>query len=78
MVVHAKDMVKCPKDVPPKEWVYACERALRARKYAWKMLGQEEGTVFDRLTDDFQNPLWQWENEVRGRFGGVVGGNLKQ
>ena len=32
--VHTKDMMKCPRDVPAREWVYACERAARAKRYA--------------------------------------------
>ena len=66
------EVVKCPKHVPPKEWVYACERAIRAKSYAEKM--PEHVRPSDLR---FQDPLWQWENEVRGRFGGIVGGNLK-
>jgi len=61
-----------PKDVPQKEWDYACERAARAKRYA------EALPSFMRVgVEDVTDPLWQWENEVRGRFGGVVGGNLK-
>ena len=63
--------IQTPLNVPEKEWRLAVERALRAKKYA------------DMFPDfvkpherKFQDPLWQWENEVRGRFGGVIGGSL--
>lgn len=59
---------KCPKGVPQKEWDYACERAERAKKYANNMPG------FVGPNDArSQDPLWQWENEIKGRFSGKVG-----
>ena len=61
-----------PKHIPEKEWKYALERAERARVYA------EKFPNFSFPLSAFCSPLWQWENEVRGRFGGIVGGNLKQ
>ena len=61
-----------PKEIPQKEWDYACERAERAKKYARALPGFV-GPGDSRS----QDPLWQWENEVRGRFGGIVGGNCK-
>jgi len=71
-VIHAEDMQKCPKDVDAREWKHAVERAARAKSYAEKM--PEHVSPLDLK---YQDPLWQWENEVRGRFGGIVGGNLK-
>ena len=71
VTVREEDMMKCPDGVDGKEWRYACERAERARRYALVMP--------DFVKPDekkFQDPLWQWENEVRGRFGGVIGGSL--
>jgi predicted metal-dependent hydrolase len=60
-----------PKNVPAKEWALACERAERAKQYAEKM------PDFVRDSDlKFQSPMWQWENEVKGRMGDVVGGSL--
>jgi hypothetical protein len=65
-------VTECPKEVDPKEWRYACERAERARRYAEVM------PEFVHQRDlKYQDPVWQWENEVRGRFSGIVGGNLK-
>ena len=72
-VVHASDMMKCPKGVDEREWKYALERAARAKRYAVAM--PEHVGPSDLK---FQDPLWQWENEVKGRFSGIVGGNLKQ
>jgi len=59
--------VNKPKDVPQREWDYACERAKRAREYA---------AMFPIRPHDLrlQDPLWQWENEVRGRYNQRVGG----
>jgi hypothetical protein len=71
--IHAVDMLKCPEGVDAREWKYALERAGRAKKYA-AMFPEHVRKSEER----FQDPVWQWENEVRGRFGGVVGGNLKQ
>jgi len=62
-----------PKHIPEKEWKYALERAERARKWHQMMARCEAGPT----DQNFQDPVWQWENEVRGRFSGVVGGNLK-
>ncbi len=60
-----------PEGVPEKEWEYACVRAERARIYAEKM------PEFVHQADlKYQDPIWQWENEVRGRFGDSVGGSL--
>ncbi len=60
-----------PDGIPKKEWEHACERASRAKRYAEKM------PEFVRPDDlKFQDPMWQWENEVRGRFGDSVGGSL--
>ena len=70
MTVHTKDMVKCPKHIPVKEWVYACERAARAKKYA-QMFGLTKS-----CEAVFSEAGWQWENEVRGRFTSPVGGSL--
>lgn len=57
-----------PKHIPQKEWDEAIKRARRAKTYA---------DMFPNLgSETFQDALWQWENEVRGRFGGVVGGSL--
>ena len=60
-----------PKHIPEREWKYAVERAEKAKVYA--------NTFPREFPNDlkYQDPLWQWENEVRGRFSGVVGGNLK-
>jgi hypothetical protein len=65
-----------PKDVTQKEWDYACQRSDRAKRYA-EMFGMQSSETVT-TPDRFQDPVWQWENEVRGRFGGVVGGNLKE
>jgi len=63
VTVHTEDMQKCPKDVEPREWRYACERAERAKKYAKAM------PEHIRPTDlKFQSPMWQWQNEVAGRM----------
>ena len=62
-----------PKHIPEKEWKYALERAERARKYADHFVEH-----FIPSDHRFFDPMWQWENEVRGRFSGIVGGNLKQ
>lgn len=62
---------KAPKGIEPKEWRYACERAGRAKVYAEKM------PEFVRASDlKFQDPMWQWENEVKDRFTNPVGGSL--
>jgi len=66
-----------PKHIPEKEWKYAVERAERARRYAEHFGFQTDITVTTNPEVRFQDPAWQWENEVRGRFSGVVGGNLK-
>lgn len=59
------------KVIDKKEKAYADERAKRAKVWA---------EMFPNLLRPsdlrFQDPLWQWENEVRGRFGDVVGGSL--
>jgi len=71
--VHITDVVKCPTGVGAREWVYACVRSVRAKGYSVAL------PEHIRLGDlKFQDPVWQWENEVKGRFSGVVGGNLKQ
>jgi hypothetical protein len=72
-VVHAVDMLKCPEGVDTREWKYALERASRAKKYAEMFPNHVRPSEVQ-----YQDPVWQWENEVRGRFGGIVGGNLKQ
>lgn len=60
-----------PKGIPQREWDYAIERAKRAKRYANNMPG------FVGPNDvRSQDPLWQWENDVRGRFGGIIGGSL--
>jgi hypothetical protein len=60
-----------PKNIPAKEWALACERAERAKRYTEKM------PDFVRDSDlKFQSPMWQWQNEVSGRMGDVVGGSL--
>lgn len=60
-----------PKEADAKEWKESLARAERAKRYAEKM------PDFVRDSDlKFQDPFWQWENEVRGRFGDVVGGSL--
>lgn len=60
-----------PSHIPEKEWVYACERAVRAKKYA-KMFPE-----FVKLGEEkYQDPMWQWEHEVRGRYTNIVGGKL--
>jgi len=66
-----------PKHIPQKEWDYACVRAERAKRYAEHFGLQIDCTVTTNPEAKFQDPLWQWENEVKGRFSGVVGGNLK-
>jgi hypothetical protein len=64
-------VTECPKEIDPKEWRHACDRAERAKRYAIAM----PEFVSERDLR-FQDPMWQWENEVRGRFGDVVGGSL--
>lgn len=65
-------VTECPEEIDAKEWRYACERAERAKRYAIAM------PEFVHQKDlKFQDPMWQWENEVKGRFSGIVGGNLK-
>lgn len=63
-----------PKHIPEKEWKYAVERAQRAAKHAKMFDPPDDMSIFNK----FEHPMWQWENEVKGRFSGVVGGNLKQ
>ena len=68
--------MKKPSHIPQKEWDYALERAERAKRYAETMLyhaPEDDANIYDK----YQDPVWQWENEVKGRFSGVVGGNLK-
>jgi len=70
--IPAVELLKCPEGVEAREWEYALVRASRSKRYA------EMFPDMIRPRDaKFQDPLWQWENEVRGRFSGVVGGNLK-
>jgi len=71
--IHAKEMLACPAHIDPREWKYALERAGRAKKYAEMFPNHVRPSEVQ-----YQDPVWQWENEVRGRFSGIVGGNLKQ
>jgi hypothetical protein len=58
-----------PKEIPQKEWDYACERAQRATDYA---------AMFpNRIQESekcYQSPMWQWMAYVQGRMPEVVGG----
>jgi hypothetical protein len=49
-----------PKEIPQKEWDYACERAQRATDYA-AMFPNQIGPN-DKA---FQDPKWQWEHMPR-------------
>lgn len=60
-----------PVEATEREWVYCLERAKRAREYA------EMFPEHVRPSDlRFQDAVWQWENEVKGRFTSPVGGSL--
>lgn len=58
-----------PKEVPQKEWAYACKRAQQATDYA-AMFPLRIGPNDKK----FQSPMWQWQNEVAGRYNQRVGG----
>ncbi len=57
------DVPKCPSEIDKDEWAAACERAKRSQKYA---------RMFPALVKPsekvFSDPMWQWENEVKGRL----------
>lgn len=54
---------KRPEGCSEAEWAYCLERAGRAAVYAEKFPDHvRPGEWFV-----YQNPLWQWENEVKGR-----------
>jgi len=65
-----------PKHISEKEWKYALERAERAKRYALMFQSHAVGLVVEFPDSRYQDPVWQWENEVRGRFTNVVGGKL--
>ena len=59
---------KMPEGAEPTEWKYALERAERAKQYAEKMPDHI------RPSDvRFQDPMWQWENEAKGRMVKALG-----
>lgn len=53
---------ECPREASEEQWNLCFERAVRAIKYAEKFPDH----VFPSEIK-YQDPLWQWENEVKGR-----------
>lgn len=51
-----------PDEATRHEWDYALVRASRAREYARKMPEHVRPSEVR-----YQDPLWQWENQVKGR-----------